>query len=724
MKKHHNLFARLICIIIVSFFTIQAELLAQLLDPGTHPKFVTPLPIPTRIDATDGGTFEMSMEETVQHLGLFNSEGVPLNTTVWGYGLLDQGVSYPGPSFETMKDVPVDVVWHNQLPASGHILPVDYSLHMAHPPLIPAIEFYQAGYVPAVTHLHGGHTESGSDGLPEAWYTQEGLANTYQGAYNVNSNAYHYDNDQEAATLWYHDHALGTTRLNVYAGLAGFYLLSDKNEKRLFKDNILPKKGYTIELVIQDRMFYENGKLFLPAKTGDPFFDGTVEVPTDERFAGENTVVAEFFGNFIMINGVAWPNYKVKPRKYRFRLLNGSDSRFYVLQFNNGMKFLQIGTDNGFLPNALELEELLIGPGERADLIVDFTDHAESQIILTNRGPDVPFRGFNENGTLSDGEGGELTPADPNTTGLVMQFSVDKNLKKKKDFQDAQVEAGTMLRSPLEEMSDPVKTRKLALFEGEDQYGRLQPLLGVINGDNPKGDQGVANGSLAWFEEITENPMLNDVEEWEIYNLTEDAHPIHLHLVSFQIMSRTPFDAEVLPQTQLEHDGGTGIGGYVLESSITLGSPEEPAPNEKGWKDTFIIPPGYMGKVIAKFDRPGRYVWHCHILSHEDHEMMRPFYVGPIPIPTLAAQQTIELGQTYPNPFSTTSTVEILLDDPATLNMIFTDDMGNILMQDIKTLGGGTHLYQLDLARLEKGVYYLKIQNEDQMYTRRMIKIY
>lgn len=710
------------------FSGLPGTLYAQLLDAGSHPKFVTALPIPTRIDATDGGTIEMTMAETVQHLGLYDAQAMPLNTTVWGYGLTEQQVTYPGPTLETEKDMPVDIIWHNQLPTSGHLLPVDYSLHMAHPHSTPAMEFYEAGYIPAVTHLHGGHTESGSDGLPEAWYTQEGMPYLYQGVHNVNGNSYHYDNDQEAATLWYHDHALGTTRLNVYAGLAGFYLLSDAHERQLIKDNILPHNAYTTELVIQDRMFYENGTLFLPAKDGDPFFDGTVEVP-DENFAGENTVMAEFFGDFILVNGVAWPYYRVKPRKYRFRLLNGSDSRFYVLQFDNKMEFLQIGTDNGFLPEAVMLKKLVLGPGERADLVVDFTDYENTEVILTNTGPDVPFRGFNSDGTLSDGEGGTLPTANSATTGIIMQFNIDKNLKQKKGFQDALVEEGTTLRPPIEALTDPVTTRKLALFEGEDQYGRLQPLLGVINGDNPKGEQGVVNGSLGWFEEITENPMLNDVEAWEIYNLTEDAHPIHLHLVSFQIVGRAPFEATLNAQEQLEHDGGSGTGGYVVKSSISFNGNEEsvnleePAPNERGWKDTFIIPPGYMGKVIARFDRPGRYVWHCHILSHEDHEMMRPFHVGPIPVPAQLARQAFDLGNSYPNPFTSSSTVEISVDDATPVYVFLTDKMGMVLFNDEISLEAGTHIYHLELSHLNPGTYYLKIQAKDYTDTQRIVKL-
>lgn len=729
--KKLNLIPAICLAMIVSFAQMgQAQ---ALLDPVTHPKFITPLPIPGEIDMSSGGTYDISMEQTVQHLGLYGPGMVPLNTTVWGYGLLGQGVSYPGPTFETQKDKAVNITWHNRLPTTGHILPTDVSLHMAHPTpprhtLIPADEFFAAGYIPAVAHLHGGHTESGSDGLPEAWYTQETMGMVYEGNYNVNGNMYHYDNDQDAATLWYHDHALGITRLNVYAGLAGFYLLTDQNEKNMLKSNVLPQKGYTVEIVIQDRMFYDNGELFLPAFSGDPWF-GDPEEPLDLPFGP--SVVAEFFGNFILVNGVAWPNYRVEPRKYRFRLLNGSDSRFYVLNFSNGMKFLQIGTDMGFLDNAVELEELVIAPGERADLIVDFTGMDNANIVLQNRGPDVPFRGLNADGSLNDGEGGALAPADPLTTGRIMQFSVDKNLKRSKKFTDASVENGTDLRpgTIASLYGSQVTTRLLALFEGMDADGRLQPLLGIINGDDEKGVGGEVNGSLAWFEEITEKPGLNDVEIWQVYNATEDAHPIHLHLVKFQILGRYPIDYMIVnEQPQVQHDGATGgVGGYIEENSIVLGTKVPPADNEAGWKDTFIVPPGYMGEVIAKFDREGRYVWHCHILSHEDHEMMRPYEVIGPGAAARIADGGIELDQNSPNPFASGTQIRFELKQAENVQLTVYDIAGrDIIYQHMDFYQEGKHALFWDGVDkngryLPDGIYIYRVKGESFEDTKKLI---
>ncbi len=230
--------------------------------------------------------------------------------------------------------------------------------------------------IPTVVHLHGGHTESASDGLPEQWFTQNFAV---KGPTFVKEN-YYYENTQEAATLWYHDHALGITRLNVYAGLAGFYLLTDNNEENLQANNTLPSGEYDIEIVLQDRMFSDNGELFYPSTDPDiipNFNDGTPTLPLPPG----PSAIAEFFGDFIVVNGMVWPKLDVEPRQYRFRMLNGSDSRFYILQLSNGNSFYVIGTDDGLLENPVTNTQLLIAPGERYDIVVDFTGMAQRNRI-------------------------------------------------------------------------------------------------------------------------------------------------------------------------------------------------------------------------------------------------------------------------------------------------------------------------------------------------------
>jgi len=705
------------CLLVM--FSLPAN--SQLLSPTTHPKFVNPLPIPAQIDVTNGGTLQMEMNQTTQWLGL-TAGGVPLTTTVWGYGQLGGPVTYPGPTFIAKKNVPVNVTWINNLP--GQFLPVDASLHMAHPSnlhTIPEIrDWYAAGNVPTVAHLHGGHTESASDGLPEAWFTQ-GFGTT--GDYFVKQQ-YTYHNDQEAATLWYHDHALGITRLNVYAGLAGFYLLEDRTERKLTAKGVLPKRKYDVEIVIQDRMFSPDGQLFWPAYPGDPAYadfitgegaeldrfdarDGFVHFPD-----GGPTALAEFFGDFIIVNGMAWPHLDVEPRPYRFRLLNGSDSRFYILKLEGSVPFLQIATDDGLLPQAVELTELLLAPGERAEIVVDFAQVGMGNSIkVLNLGPDEPYGG----GTPVD----DFDPADAGTTGQIMQFNVNKRLKASKGQPIASVAKGTQLRPDLPDPNGITAgaTRQLVLFEGLDEYGRLMPMLGTL-----------ADGSLTWSDPITENPMLNATEEWEVYNATGDAHPIHLHLVTFLIKNRQAFEeVDLADKPQLSHSGELINGGLLTAN--TVGIPRDPEDNEKGWKDTAVMLPGEVTRVIATFDRNGRYVWHCHILSHEDHEMMRPFHVGPLPAAGLKSESVEKVSienladfRLYPNPMSDQGFVEFILEQSSSVSIKIFDLDGRLIKSDnLGVIQEGSHSHSLSVDQLDNGIYVLELNTGKKLHRERIV---
>ncbi len=695
------------------------------LDPNVVPKFVNPMPVikeaGLRVDLSKGKVEEITvtMEETTQDL-----LGMGYDTKVWGYNFPGIGVpTYPGATIVAMEDKPVNILWDNQLP--GHFLPVDASLHMAHPSNIhgPAEvqAWYAAGNVPTVTHLHGGHTESASDGLPEAWFTQN-FAD--QGAYFVKQ-SYWYDNDQEAGTLWYHDHALGITRLNVYAGLAGFYLLRDKNEERLLEQDVLPKGDYEIEIVIQDRLFDTEGQLFWPAYEGEvPYGDfitgeGAVLPPEVFPVNGGPTALAEMFGNIMLVNGKAWPKLEVEPRKYRFRLLNGSDSRFYILKLDNGSDFMVIGTDDGLLESPVNVNELVFAPGERYDVVVDFTG-MNGNITMLNLGPDEPYGG--------GVPGIDFEPACPGTTGQIMQFQVTKPLQQ---GPTGSVALGTKLRNKIMPLRTNAPARQLVLFEGMDEFGRLQPMLGTL-----------ANGSQTWSEAITENPALGATEMWEVYNATGDAHPIHLHLVSFQILNRevyTPYNVpdpdplveivdNVQVKDQIQHNGSIGVGGIFHLDPVTplTGIITDPAPHERGWKDTFIVLPGQVGRVVANFDRLGRYVWHCHILSHEDHEMMRPFQVGPIPAPApMLASDAMNIV-TYPNPFQSSTQVRFELTQAQTINFAVFDMGSNLVYQNEDSYAAGKHAifwdgFGLDGNMLEDGMYMYKIQGADFQESGRLV---
>ena len=571
------------------------------LDPYTQPKFVNPLPNPLdNVLVPDTTTYpgfnyyQVGMRQVRQYLGIVDpATGTPLSTTVWGYNGF-----YPGPTFEAYRGKPVKVFYTNNLVNKlgqplPHLLPVDTTVHCGLD--VYGQNSYCRPMVRTVPHLHGGHVPDHSDGHPEAWFS----AGFGQIGWRWSRTLYDYPNDQHAATLWYHDHAMGATRLNVYAGLAGFYLLRDGTESQLQKEGLLPMYPYEIPMVIQDRSFYNTGALAYP---NEPWLDPDTGKPLSlDPITGAvvPSIVPEFFGDHILVNGKTWPVLEVEPRQYRIRILNGSDARFYNLSWGNRLlgasdyilrppQIWQIGTDGGFLPQPVPISSLLLAPGERADLIVDFSPWylAGKTFYLSN----------NANTPYPDGD-----PPDPRTTGVIMAIKVTKTLSNIPD---------TKLPEKLEDINDLVPTpglpaREVLLAEGTDPIGRIQPLLGTS-----------ALGPLMWDDPITETPRVGTTEVWSVINTTVDAHPVHLHLVEFQILDRTPFDtASYVPGKP--------------ETLVLTGPPVPPDPNETGWKDTVRANPGEVTRVIAKFDLTGFYVWHCHILEHEDHEMMRPLRVVP-----------------------------------------------------------------------------------------------
>lgn len=510
-------------------------------------KFVDELPIPAVLQPK--GKFkgqpyyEVTMKEVYQKL----HKDLP-PTKVWGY----EG-QYPGPSIEANKDEAIYVKWQNDLPVHEHLLPVDTTIHGAD---------HGAPAVRTVVHAHGANVPLESDGYPEAWFTN----NFMQVGLFFTNKIYWYPNIQEASTLFYHDHALGITRLNVYAGLAGLYIIHDEIERKLD----LPKGKYEIPLLIQDRSFNPDGSLFYPAEP-DP--------PVPNVFP---SVVPEFFGDTILVNGKVWPYLKVEPRKYRFRIVNGSNSRFYTMTLsspdNSVPVWVQIATEQGFLEAPVPLTALTLGPGERAEVIMDFKGFEGKDILMLNSAP-TPF---------PDGD-----DVDPDTTGQIMLFKVVLPLSGEKDPEIPK-------KLTKIEWLDPQKARKirdLTLVEKTDEYGRLLLLL----------------EGLRWDDPVTTKPLFGSVEIWNLINLTVDTHPIHLHLVQFQLLERQPFDVE----------------RYTADGTIVYtGDPMPPNPSEKGWKDTIQANPGEITRIISRFvDFADLFPWHCHILEHEDHEMMRPYRV-------------------------------------------------------------------------------------------------
>src|SRR6185369_11669420 len=519
-----------------------------------------PIPATIRPSGTLNGMplYDVRMRRFSQQL----HRGMPA-TTLWGYNSM-----YPGPTFEVRRGSPIAVRWENELPGI-HFLPIDNAIHGAD------CKFPQ---VRTVVHLHGAKTLPDSDGYPEAWFTY----NFRKTGSVFKNRIYQYPNDQQATMLWYHDHAMGITRLNVYAGLAGMYLIRDDHEDSLG----LPSGKYEIPLLIQDRFFNGDGSLLYP-----------VQVPTDPDERVPPIWIPEFFGDTVLVNGKVWPFLEVEPRKYRFRILNGSNARVYHMTLQEstetgqrlhrpGPVFNQVGSDGGLLPAPVTRSDLLMAPAERLDVVVDFSGLDGKTFVLDN----------DANAPYPDGD--DIVPPD------VMMFKVSRRL----DDPDRSRVPAVLNTVPLLDPASAVKTRDVVLGEITSAEPFANPIMAMING-------------AMWSDPVTEAPKAGTTEIWRLINTTGDAHPMHLHLVQFQVLDVQPFDLDQYPT-----------------ALVPTGPAQAPANYERpAWKDTVVSLPGTITRIIAKFDlpkgtpvRPGekfRYVYHCHILEHEENEMMRPYDV-------------------------------------------------------------------------------------------------
>jgi spore coat protein A len=523
---------------------------ASNLCPVLLAPFVDALPVPVPLQPVTGSVGSVAYYEvTIRQVQQKLHRDLP-PTTVWAYG-----TAFPGPVIEAGVDHPVTVKWINDLrDGSGqlrtnHYLSVDACLHG------PDLE----GAKPrTVVHLHGGKVSQKDDGYPEETFLPGQSRTNF------------YGNNQPPGTIWFHDHALGITRLNVYMGLAGLYILRDAVENALG----LPSGPNEIPLVIQDRKLRADGSLVYPATW-------------DEHF----------FGDTLIVNGKVWPYLIVKKGKYRFRIVNGSTSRTYALALSSGAAFHQIGTDAGMLPAPVPLTELTLMPGERADVVMDFGGYATgAEILLTNSAP-APFPGAAGVGVVAN----------------VMKFIVTNAV-------GHTAALPTTLR-PLERLNETnsVKQRDFILRKSSDPCTGAKWLI----------------NDLHW-DDITEFPVLGTTEVWSFINRSGVAHPMHLHLVLMQVLDRQPFV-------------------FTNDIIVTTGPRVSPPANEAGWKDTVRANPAEITRVIARFDGfAGRYPYHCHIIEHEDHEMMRQFEVVPPPLITnlrLAGSNVLLDFRPVPNRF-------------------------------------------------------------------------
>jgi spore coat protein A len=561
---------------------------AVLLDPTTLAKYVDPLPNPLSNVLSPSGTqsgadlYNVTITQFQQQL---HRDLAP--TTLWGYNGM-----FPGPTFDVQRGENIYVNWINNLVDGNgnplhHILPVDTTIHGAH---------HGVPEARTVTHLHGGITDAYSDGYPEDWVAPAATGPEHSGHGGGTGNIFaaNYPNNQRAATLWYHDHAIGITRLNVYAGMAGFYIVRDSEEAALN----LPAGPYEVPLVIQDRSFHTDGRLFYPAGPGDTGQDdhsshglthdhssssGTLAahlsgLPDD--FPSDASIVPHAFGNTNLVNGVIWPFMEVEPRKYRFRILNGSNGRNYRLVLDGGaagtIPIHQIGTEGGLLPQTVSRNDVWLAPADRADVIVDFSQfNVGDELLLRNTGPDTPLTNPRF----------PFSPANADTTGQVMKFKVVGLNGTDTSSLPSQLSTIDGLKA-----SDSVRTRRMTLNQTTDEWGRPEFLL----------------NNKRWDDPITETMRLGETEIWEFVNATSLAHPMHIHAAHFQILSRT---------------GVPTLPGYEL-----------------GFEDTVNVHSGETVRVLVRFDQfDGRFVWHCHMLEHEDYDMMRPMLIVQVPEPATAA---------------------------------------------------------------------------------------
>lgn len=654
----------------------------NVLNPAFQPKFVTPVPNAasaafTYTNAGAPNIYVIGVEASTHATGLVAANGTtPLTTPIWGYAgygnnaaAAVDGPTFPGRTIFARGEspgvpgTPIAVTWKNNLaPIDGTIsslLPIDTSLNIAR---------VDKG-VPIVVHQHGGNTPPQHDGGPDQWFsptpasqadapvfgpgcdTSGGFPGTVPGTCNMPSQ---YPMAQEGSSaIWYHDHALGITRTNVYAGTAGFWITRDANEDQLMAippggRPVIPSGNYEVAYAIQDRLFKADGSLYYPS---DP---ALYPVPVAPGPLPPTTHMPEFFGDTILVNGKAWPLQTVEPRPYRVRLLNGSDSRFYRLRLlpqatmtvitrlaalavrfpaqaaainalitaavnATAVRFWQIGTELGILNNPVRMSSVTFGPGERLDLVIDFAPLTNQTLVFFNDAA-TPF------------PAGAPTPIGSGPD-QIMAFRVNQPLNNAVP-RAAALAATTNLRplhgplptlAALQTAAAAKPVRKLILAEGADPIGRIMPLMGAFT--TPTFAE-----TILLDEEITETPAPGTTEIWEFYNVSVDSHPLHMHLVDFRILNREAFTANISAPGGKTHSNG--VQGVTVDSVVLSGVVTQPAAYELGRKDTAMCPPGEVTRVLVNFpNRTGKYVYHCHILSHEDSEMMR-FYevVAPAPV--------------------------------------------------------------------------------------------
>jgi FtsP/CotA-like multicopper oxidase with cupredoxin domain len=573
--------------------------------------FVDLLPVPRRLIAAEHGGRIVVHMRTARHR--FHRD-LP-ESLIWGYdGMV------PGPTIEAERGQPLIVEWRDELTGPLPVVVTKAPKHADEKGVpvqcVPGLSGGTAdpniaalsGH--AVVHLHGGLTPAVYDGWAENLLAPGQTA------------VFHYPMDQRAAQLWYHDHVMGITRFDIYAGLAGLLIIRDERERELGLPEGPP---FEVPLLIQDRNFDLDGQGHLT---------GRLVHKTDPD-------VMEAFAPFTIVNGKVWPVLEVQPATYRFRVLNGSNARTYrLVLFKDGKPALeritQIGTDHGLLraPVSLPADGLVLASAERADLMVDFSDLAPgSELTLFNTAK-APFDGSTfpaaEAESAADTDGllpypqvmrFRVVAGQAKRRSVPKDLAADYSAPPASELAAAPRRAIALVERELEGEPNMLTMRELAPVAADDQG----PVVTVTDGAQTVRYRVVASH----FEDTTTFfPMLGQYEVWQLINLTGDTHPIHVHLDPFQILSRRPIRKEV-------PDGG--IEDFALTADVAFERASDDSldhridDNERGLKDTIRVNPNEVVEIAVRFTNySGRYMYHCHILEHEDRDMMRPFVTMPM----------------------------------------------------------------------------------------------
>lgn len=543
----------------------------RLINPSQLEMFVDELPDMPKIkcfeDAANGAPKPKKLK-----IGMFKKKwkfhrDLP-PTPVYAYGTSKHTATVPGPTIEALHGIDTYVTWQNHLP-SKHILPWD--------PTIPTAIPRKKKGIPTVVHLHGGIDEPESDGNSNSWFT----AGFKEKGPTWTKKTYHYHNMQQPGNLWYHDHAMGLTRINLLAGLVGAYIVRHHDVETPLR---LPSGDeFDRPLVVFDRSFRTDGSIYMNSTGNNPSIHPQWQ--------------PEYFGDAIIVNGKAWPRMTVRRRKYRFRIINASNARFYRFFFANGLRFIHVAADSVYLGRPVVTNETLLAPSEIADVVIDFSESKSDVAILAN---DAPY---------------PYPSGDPvnDANGKVMKFIIKKNHEL-----DTWRVPEKLIKYPSPDPSSASRTRYIAMYEYTSDID--EPTHLFINGKS-------------YEEPVTETPKAGTSEVWNVINLTEDNHPLHIHLGLFVVLDqRELVKLEEFKACMTKYNDA--IKCHI--SKYARGKKLEVSEHEKGWKNVYKMTPGYVTKILVRFSyihsnasypfdptaEPG-YVYHCHVLDHEDNVMMR-----------------------------------------------------------------------------------------------------